>query len=100
MICREMLRGVRSLNVSNSIAKEAEAEAAKLMPAAETAIQSARQAVMTLRGQPQELTLPYLHDLAAARLRIWLSAQKDVSGFQVDPSADCPDRLHEYLQAA
>ena len=74
---------VRLLNVPHSIAKEAEAEAANLVPAAESAIQKARQAAVTLRGQPQELTLPFLHDLAASRLHSWLSAQKDVSGFQV-----------------
>ena len=75
--------GMRLLDVPHSIAKEAEAEAANLVPAAESAIQKARQAAVTLRGQPQELTLPYLHDLATSRLHSWLSAQKDVSGFQV-----------------
>ncbi len=65
------------------IATEAEAEASRLVPAAETAIQTARQAALTLRGQPQELTLPYLHDLAASQLHSWLATQKDVSSFQV-----------------
>ena len=77
--------GVRFLDVLHSIAKEAEAEAARLVPAAESAIQKARQAAVTPRGQPQELTLPYLHDLATSRLHSWLSAQKDVTGFQVAP---------------
>lgn len=27
--------------------------------------------------------MPYLHDLAVSQLHSWLSAQKDVSGFQV-----------------
>ena len=85
MMCSGMLHGVRLLNVPRSIVKEAEAEAAKLVPAAESAIRKARQAAMTLRSQPQELTLPYLHDLAASRLHSWFSAQKDVSGFQVAP---------------
>ncbi|CAK0757182.1 hypothetical protein CVIRNUC_002519 [Coccomyxa viridis] len=70
-------------DTAQSIAKEAEAEAANLVPAAESAIQKARQAAVTLRGQPQELTLPFLHDLATSRLHSWLSAKKDVSGFQV-----------------
>lgn len=67
------------------IATEAEAEASKADPAAETAIQTARQAAMTLRGQPQELTMPYLHDLAAYQLQSWLAKQKNVSAFQVLP---------------
>ena len=38
---------------------------------------------MTLRGQPQELTLPYLHDLAASQLHSWLASQEDGSALQV-----------------
>ena len=62
---------------------EAEGEASRLVPAAEAGIQSACQAAMTLCGQPQELTLPYVHDLAASQLHSWLASQKDVSAFQV-----------------
>ncbi len=48
---------------------------------------------MTLRGQPQELTLPYLHDLAASQLRSWLETQRDVSAFQVH----APQSMHLLL---
>ena len=65
------------------IATEAAAEASRLVPAAESAIQNARQAAMALRGQPHELTVPYLHGLAASRLHSWLATQEDASGFQV-----------------
>ena len=48
---------------------------------------------MTLCGQPQELTLPYLHDLAASQLHSWLPSQEDVSAIQVHAreGAFCPN---------
>ena len=62
-----------------------EQEAAKLVPAAEAAVQAARQAALALRGTLQELSLELLHDLAAKRLQAWLREHPDAADFQVRP---------------
>lgn len=65
------------------IAAEAEAEAARLAPEAESAVAAARAAAVALRRLPDQVTLPHLRHLAANRLSAWLTAHTDARGFQV-----------------
>ena len=65
------------------IAAEAEEEAARLIQAADAAVQGARQAAMAMRGALEPLTLQHLHSLAASRLQAWLTAHPDAADFQV-----------------
>ena len=65
------------------IASEAEAEAARLAPAAEGAVAAAWGAAAALRGAAQELSVAHLHSLAASRLQAWLRDHGGAADFQV-----------------